>query len=66
MLIQYIQPRKLNQNTYIERFNRTYRNEVLNLYLFRCLEEVLRSPGTGSENTMRNDPMMRWAVSRPS
>lgn len=36
----YIQPGKPNQNTFIERFNRSFRNEVLNLHLFTNLDHV--------------------------
>ena len=43
MAIQYIQPGKPNQNTYIERFNRIYREEVLNQYRFTRLEHVLEA-----------------------
>ena len=40
MAIQYIQPGKPNQNAYIERFNRTFREEVLDQHLFLRLEDV--------------------------
>jgi putative transposase len=52
----FIQPGRPMQNAYIERFNRTYRTEVLNAYVFETLGEVRR---------MTSDWLVRYNEHRP-
>lgn len=53
---RFIQPGRPMQNGYIERFNRTYREEVLDCYVFETLGEVRR---------MTADWLVRYNEQRP-
>jgi len=39
-MLESIKPGKLTQNAFMGRFNRIYRTEILDFYLFRTLNEV--------------------------
>ena len=51
----HLQPGKPAQNAYLERFNRTFREEALDAYLFDDLQEVrtITEPWLEEHNTIR-------------
>ena len=66
MAIQYIQPGKPNQNAYIERFNHTFREEVLDQHLLVRLGDIREDAYWRKIEYNEQRPMTRWAIRSPT
>jgi len=44
VMLEFIRPCKPTQNAFVERFNRAFRTEILDFYLFRTLNEAREIP----------------------
>ncbi|MFL5753864.1 MAG: transposase, partial [Bacteroidia bacterium] len=54
--LKHIQPGKPVQNAFIERFNRTFREDVLDAYIFRNVTELIDIKDEWMEDYNENYP----------
>ena len=62
MTLEFIKPGKPMQNGFIERFNRSYRQAVLDIYVFQTLNEVREQTEKWIEEYTRSDHMSLCAT----
>ena len=65
VVVHYIQPGKPDQNAYIERFNRSYRGEILNAHLVDTVGELQALSRPGCTSTTVSGPTTASAGYRP-
>jgi putative transposase len=53
--LEFIQPGKPTQNAYVERFNQTYRDEILDFYVFKKNQKYGKLLTDGWKNIMRKN-----------
>ncbi|MNT08465.1 Integrase core domain protein [compost metagenome] len=63
IVIKFIQPGKPMQNCYIERFNRSFRKEILDAYLFFNFSETREHTQHGRMNIITKDRMKGLGIS---
>ncbi|EGU32216.1 ISxcC1 transposase [Vibrio sp. N418] len=56
ILLDFIEPGKPTQNSFIERFQRTYRNELLDIYVFSSLNQL---------REITDEGMLEYSEDRP-
>jgi transposase InsO family protein len=55
LLLEFIKPGRSVQSGFIERFNRSYREAVLDMFVFQSLSEVCKQTALWLTSTTKND-----------